>query len=106
MMKPVHLRKPHLTDYIYGFILAVILTVIPFTVASHGDDVGYFATVTVITVMAIIQVVVQLRFFLHYTTDRVPIEARIALFLASFMVIVMIFGSLWVMGNLGERMMP
>lgn len=104
-MIPFHLRKPHLSDYINGFLLAIILTVIPFTAIAY-TAIERGPALLMIAVFAILQVGVQVRFFLHYSTKRVPQEATVALALATFMAAVIIAGAIWVMSDLHDRMMP
>ena len=48
----------------------------------------------------------HLRYFLHYSTKRVPFEVTVALALAIFMAAVLIAGGIWVMTDLHIRMMP
>ncbi len=104
-MIPFHLRKPHLSDYINGFLLAVILTVIPFATIAY-TDIERGPALLMITVFAILQIGVHLRYFLHYSTKRVPFEVTVALALAIFMAAVLIAGGIWVMTDLHIRMMP
>ena len=54
-MIPFHLRKPHLSDYINGFLLAVILTVIPFATIAY-TDIERGPALLMITVFAILQI--------------------------------------------------
>lgn len=104
-MIPFHLRKPHVGDYVNGFLLALILTVIPFaTIAYTGIERG--PALLMVTVFAVLQIGVHLRFFLHYSTKRVPHEVTVALALAIFMAAILIAGGIWVMKDLHERMMP
>jgi len=105
MKIPPHLRKPDLEDYLYGFILAVILTVIAFSLVAFGG-ISKGQTLVLVTALAIIQIAVHLHFFLHYSKKRTPIEARIALALSIFIGMVLVAGSLWVMADLHHRMMP
>jgi cytochrome o ubiquinol oxidase operon protein cyoD len=104
-MIPFHLRRPHVSDYVNGFLLAIILTVIPFVVVGM-TQIERGPAILMITVFAVLQVGVHLRYFLHYSTKVVPIEAQIGLGLAIFMAAVMIAGGIWVMTDLHHRMMP
>ncbi|MCA0422192.1 MAG: cytochrome o ubiquinol oxidase subunit IV [Proteobacteria bacterium] len=104
-MTPVHLRRPHVSDYINGFLLAIILTVVPFGVVAF-TDVERGPALLLIAGLAVVQVAVHLRYFLHYSTKRVPLEATIALGLAVFMSAVLIGGAIWIMTDLHHRMMP
>lgn len=101
---PFFLRKPSLGDYFTGFFLAIVLTAIPFWVVIAGD-IGKSAAMVLVAVFAVIQMVAQLRFFLHYSTKRMPLEATIALALAIVIGGVIIAGAIWVMYDLNYRMM-
>ncbi len=104
-MIPFHLRKPHISDYINGFILAVVLTVVPFSVVAFADiDRG--PALLLIAVLAVVQIIVHMRYFLHYTTKRVPFEAQVGLALAIIMSFFFVGGGIWVMTDLHHRMMP
>ncbi len=101
---PFYLRKPAVGDYITGFLMSVALTALPFwIVASGGMTRG--AAMVLITAFAIAQMVVHLRFFLHYSTKRVPVEATVALALAIVVGAIIIAGAIWVMYDLNLRMM-
>lgn len=104
-MIPSYLQRPKLADYAYGFILAALLTVIPFGMVAYGDMEKTPALI-LISVLAALQIGVQLRYFLHYTTSRTPADARWAFGLALLMGGIFLGGCLWVMIDLNNRMMP
>ncbi|MFV0643532.1 MAG: cytochrome o ubiquinol oxidase subunit IV [Sphingomonadaceae bacterium] len=101
---PFYRQRPQLKDYITGFLLAVVLTVLPFWVVYAGG-VSRGGTLVFIAICAIVQMGVHLRFFMHYSTRRVPKEASIALTLAIFIGGIIIAGAIWVMYDLNYRMM-
>ena len=59
----------------------------------------------VIAILAVVQVVVHLRFFLHLDLKSTPRENVLALAFAVVLICIMIGGSLWIMLDLHERMM-
>ena len=59
----------------------------------------------VIAILAVVQVVVHLRFFLHLDLKSTPRENVLALSFAVVLICIMIGGSLWIMLDLHERMM-
>ena len=101
---PFYQRKPLLADYVTGFLTAIALTAVPFWVVAAGD-IGRSDAMILIAAFAVIQMIVQLRFFLHYSTNRVPLEATIALALAIGIGLIIIGGAMWVMYDLNYRMM-
>lgn len=93
-----------LKNYLIGFVLALILTAIPFGVVWSGELPAEIALV-IVAVSAIIQVIVHLIFFLHLDFKSTPVENLLALAFAALLIFVMVGGSLWIMFNLHERMM-
>jgi len=93
-----------LQPYATGFVLALVLTVIPFGLVV-GGFLPPFATLVIIAILAIIQVVVHLRYFLHVGLQSTPPENLLALAFASLLIFIMIGGSLWIMLDLNARMM-
>ena len=92
-------------SYMTGFVLAVILTIVPFGLAGF-KLLSASTTFIVIAVLALIQVVVHLRYFLHLDLKRSPRENIIALVFTAILIVIMIGGSLWIMFDLHARMLP
>ena len=88
--------------YLTGFILALVLTLIPFGIV-YWRLLGATSALAVIALTAIAQIVVQLRYFLHVDFKTTPRENLIALFFAAFLILVMVGGSLWVLFDLHYR---
>ncbi|NIJ34356.1 cytochrome o ubiquinol oxidase subunit IV [Sphingomonas oligoaromativorans] len=91
-------------SYLVGFVLAVVLTVIPFGAVMKGMVHGSQA-VALIMGAAVIQILVHLRYFLHIDgkTDRWTLQALI---FTIFVLGIVLGGSLWVMHNMNTNMMP
>jgi len=88
--------------YLTGFAAALVLTVIPFAIV-YWALLPAVAALAVIALAAIVQIVVQLRYFLHIDFKRTPRENLVALFFAGFLILVMVGGSLWIMFDLHYR---
>jgi cytochrome o ubiquinol oxidase subunit IV len=99
MSASTHDRK----SYVSGLVLALILTATPFEVV-YLQLLPTPATIAVIAVAAIAQMVVHFRYFLHIDFKLTPGENLVALFFTGFLVFVMVGGTLWIMFNLHERM--
>lgn len=103
-----HLVKPQLSEYIAGFTMAVILTAVPFVLVAFGGwgfiDRG--AIMTLVALFAAVQVMVHMRYFLHWSSSRTPVEASIAAVFVAIVSAIMIGGAIWVMSDLHMRMMP
>jgi cytochrome o ubiquinol oxidase subunit IV len=91
--------------YTIGLTLAVILTVTSFWVANTsllwapGVPLG-------LAVLAIAQMGVHLVFFLHITTGPDNTNNVLALAFGVLIVTLVVAGSLWIMTNLNDNMMP
>ena len=91
--------------YTIGLALAVILTATSFWVAntsllwSPGIPLG-------LVVLAIAQMGVHLVFFLHITTGPDNTNNVLALAFGILIVFLVVVGSLWIMTNLNDNMMP
>jgi cytochrome o ubiquinol oxidase operon protein cyoD len=95
---------PSLRTYLTGFALALVLTAIPFGLVAFGT-LSRSATLTVIAVAAVVQVLVHLRFFLHLNLTTTPRENILAIAFAAVLIAIMVGGSLWIMFDLYHRMM-
>jgi cytochrome o ubiquinol oxidase subunit IV len=91
--------------YTIGLALAVILTATSFWVANTsllwapGIPLG-------LAVLAIAQMGVHLVFFLHITTGPDNTNNVLALAFGVLIVTLIVAGSLWIMTNLNDNMMP
>ena len=91
-------------SYVIGFILSVILTVIPFGLVMY-PTLPKMTTLAIVLLFAVIQVVVHLVYFLHL--DRSPAQRNnVAALVFSALVIVLLVGlSLWIMFSIHTVMM-
>ncbi|MBO4223642.1 cytochrome o ubiquinol oxidase subunit IV [Bradyrhizobium neotropicale] len=91
--------------YVTGLGLALLLTATSFFVA--GTDLVWQPSIPVaIIVLAIAQMGVHLVFFLHLTTGPDNTNNVMALAFGVLIVFLVIGGSLWIMANLNQNMMP
>jgi cytochrome o ubiquinol oxidase subunit IV len=93
-----------LQPYVTGFVFALVLTGIPFGLVA-ANLLPRFTTLVVIAVLAVVQVVVHLRYFLHIDLDTTPRENLLALAFAAVLVFLTVGGTLWIMLDLNARMM-
>ena len=91
-------------SYATGFILSVILTVIPFGLVMY-PTLPKMTTLAIVLLFAVIQVIVHLVYFLHL--DRSPAQRNnVAALVFSALVIVLLVGlSLWIMFSIHTVMM-
>jgi cytochrome o ubiquinol oxidase operon protein cyoD len=96
--------RDDLRGYQTGFVLAALLTIVPFALVALGTF-SMIATLWVVGILGLVQIVVHVRYFLH--VDLSP-ERREELYLMLFsgaLVTLMIAGMLWMLFNLHIRMM-
>lgn len=92
-------------SYIIGFILSAILTVIPFWLIMSQTLSGMSA-VWMIAGFAAVQIVVQVYFFLHVDFSPEQRNTLYSFLFTVFVVAIVMVGSLWIMHNANEKMMP
>ena len=94
-----------LQGYLVGLALATGLTVTSFVVA--GTTLVWAPSIPIaLFVLAIAQMGVHLVFFLHITTGPDNTNNVMALAFGVLIVILVVGGSIWIMGHLNHNMMP
>ncbi|KAA2213395.1 cytochrome o ubiquinol oxidase subunit IV [Teichococcus oryzae] len=91
-------------SYRKGFILALVLTVIPFALVM-GEFLPRTATVAIVLGAAVVQMVVHLIYFLHLKTGEGERWNLVALVFTAIVVGIVMAGSIWVMHNMNYYMM-
>jgi cytochrome o ubiquinol oxidase subunit IV len=101
-----HGDVPHVTvrGYLVGFVLAVILTVASFWSVMSGTFKGETALI-VLAVLAAVQMVVHVVFFLHVNTSKEQRWHAGSFAYTIAMALVVIVGTVWVMHNVHMLMM-
>lgn len=91
--------------YLVGFVLAAILTVLSFYIAR--TSLVWAPSIPIaLSVLAIAQMGVHLVFFLHITSGADNINNSMALAFGLLIVMLLVFGSLWIMTHLNHENMP
>jgi len=99
------LSEGNLKSYITGFLLSIALTLSAYFMVVRRSFTAD-RIIAVIVALALIQFLVQMFFFLHLGKETKP---RWKLFVVVFMimiVLILVFGSIWIMNNLNYRMSP
>src|SRR5580700_3951198 len=91
--------------YLLGLVLASLLTAASFY-AVYTHLIWAPAIPIALAVLAIAQIGVHLVFFLHITTAPDNTNNVLALAFGVLIVTLVIGGSLWIMNNLNQNMMP
>tara|TARA_Y100001951_G_scaffold83561_1_gene72526 strand:+ start:315 stop:662 length:348 start_codon:yes stop_codon:yes gene_type:complete len=98
-------KSGELRSYLWGFGLALILTLIPFGLAAY-TQMAAGTLYLVIAGCAVIQIVVHFRFFLHITLAKNKREDLQLILFTALILAIMVGGTLWILFNLYYRMMP
>lgn len=103
-----HDEGPHasLREYLIGFSLSVILTVIPFWLVMGEVLPNKLLTTGIILVFAVAQMLVHIVYFLHLNTRSEGGWNMLASIFTIVLVVIAISGSLWVMYHMNTNMMP
>lgn len=92
-------------SYTTGFVLSVVFTLAAYVVVTKHIFNGW-AIVAAILALGVVQLLIQLVFFLHMRRESKPRwNAMIFVFMTGILLIIVI-GSLWIMHNLNYRMTP
>jgi cytochrome o ubiquinol oxidase operon protein cyoD len=94
-------------SYIFGFVTSILLTLVAyFAVVNNLFESNIL--IALILSLAVLQLIVQLIFFLHVLEGK-PSEKgwRVIIFFSTISIILVIMiGSLWIMNNLNYHMTP
>ncbi|MGP1945623.1 MAG: cytochrome o ubiquinol oxidase subunit IV [Arsenophonus sp. ER-QC15-MAG3] len=90
--------------YLIGFILSIILTVIPFLMVMYST-ISHYNILCIVISTAIIQIMVHFICFFHMNTSFNDNWNFIAFLFTILIIGIIIIGSLWIMNNLNINMM-
>ena len=91
--------------YLVGFVLAVALSILSFYIA-RSTLVWAPSIPIALSVLALAQMGVHLVFFLHITSGPDSVNNVLALAFGLLIVMLLVFGSLWIMIHLNHNMLP
>jgi cytochrome o ubiquinol oxidase operon protein cyoD len=92
-------------SYLIGLVLATGLSAVSFYIA-RSTLVWAPSIPIALSVLALAQIGVHLVFFLHITTGKDSINNILALAFGILIVMLLVFGSLWIVSNLNRNMLP
>lgn len=90
--------------YTIGLVLSVALTVLSF-MSVMTDWLSRGEAITALIVLALGQILVHLRIFLHIDLSKQKREDLLMLLFTILLLAIMAFGTLWVIGDMNARMM-
>jgi cytochrome o ubiquinol oxidase operon protein cyoD len=91
-------------SYVIGFVLSVVLTAAAFGLVMQ-QVFGPIESIIAIAVLAFVQILVHLVFFLHMNTSSSQRWNLLSLASAVLVAVILIGGTLWVLHNVGAHMM-
>ncbi len=89
-----------------GFGLAAALTIIPFGLVIDEVEIARSTFVAIIMGLGAVQILVHLVYFLHVNRSAEEGWTMAATSFAVLILVILLSGSLWVMHNMNEHMMP
>jgi cytochrome o ubiquinol oxidase operon protein cyoD len=101
---PNRRREGDVRAYVIGYLLALALTAAAFA-AVRWPSVGAGGTFAIVLALALVQVVVQFRCFLHVSLARSSRDDLQLILFSTLIVILMVGGTLVILFNLRARMM-
>ncbi len=93
-------------SYIIGFLLSVVLTVVPFWLVMADVTSNVALALTIIFVLGAVQILVHVHYFLHVTLKAEQGWQAMSLIFTLILLVIVLAGSIWVMLHLEENMMP
>lgn len=104
--QPAHSGSEHGTtpSYVIGFLISLAFTIIPYYLVVQKSVTGNTLLATILG-FAVLQLLIQLLFFLHLGREPRP-RWNLLFFISTIsIVMVVIIGSLWIMHHLNYNMM-
>lgn len=89
-----------------GFALAAVLTLIPFALIMGEVEMSRTTLIGIIMGLGALQILVHLVYFLHVNRDAEEGWTLSASIFAVLILAIVLAGSLWVMHNMNDNMMP
>lgn len=90
-------------SYVIGFALSIIITIAAFVLVGK-QLLSNEALFVVISILAVLQLYIQLVFFLHLNTSSEGRWNLMAFIFSLIVVLILVFGSMWIMYNLNYNM--
>nr|WP_198982482.1 cytochrome o ubiquinol oxidase subunit IV [Herbaspirillum sp. ASV7] len=101
-----HVPHGSMKDYVSGFVLAVILTAIPFWLVMNKAISSTATLGIVLLIFAAVQIVVHIKYFLHMNGKSEGGWNMLAMIFTIILVVITLSGSQWVMYHMNHNMMP
>ena len=90
--------------YVSGYALSLVLTFFAFSLVTRHMLAGW-TLVYALLALGVVQLMVQLVFFLHLGAESRPRWNVMVFLFMLLMLVILVFGSLWIMKNLNTHML-
>ncbi|TPG43565.1 cytochrome-c oxidase [Sphingomonas koreensis] len=104
MSDPNQGERADIRTYLIGYVAALALTGAAFAAVRWPSFTGH-ATLAVVLVLALVQMIVHFRFFLHITLARSTRDDLRLILFSTLIIVLMVSGTLVILMNLRARMM-
>jgi cytochrome o ubiquinol oxidase operon protein cyoD len=104
-------KGPRLASYVAGFILSILLTLASYILVQIHVNFGHSVIshavlIPAILIFAMVQLVVQLIFFLHLGSGA-GAGWKLVIFISTvLLLLIIVVGSIWIMNHLNYNMTP
>ena len=105
LQNKAYINHPKIDSYVAGFAISVLLTIAAYTLVA-GHFLANGNLLVAILLLAIIQLWVQLKFFLHLGASSSQRWNLLAFISTVGMVFIIVVASLWIMNHLNNNMTP
>ncbi len=103
----MHSMKKYLTAYLLSLLLVVIAFGLIYIHISSAHEVFSHPFLRVaIIILAVIQAIIQLKFFLHLGQDQSGKTNMALIFFTLGLILIIVVGSIWIMNHLNYNMTP
>lgn len=92
-------------SYVIGFLASLVLTATSFFLVVARALPEQILIYTIVT-LALVQAILQLLFFLHLGQEAKPRWETVVFYFMVTILLIIALGSLWIISDLNERMMP
>lgn len=90
------------SKYVTGFILSLLLTLAAYALVVGGSTHPWL--LLILGVLAILQMIVQLVFFLHLGDEARPRQKLWSFIFMVIVLLILVVGSIWIMYNMNYNM--
>lgn len=91
-------------SYLVGFIVSVLLTLIPFALVMY-PTLPRTVTAWLVVALGAVQIIAHLKFFLHLDTAAEQCWNLIALIFSAVIILLLVGLSLWIMDSIHHNML-